>query len=182
MPVPNSIAIIDDSEWGIAPHVPFKMKKSFDHSGNILTMIRAGGCLRGLLGQGGAGCFEVMSKRELREENGDIKIGHGRKVPSSVVKTMIARKEIFVVSDGENSSEVVFATATVDDFYTEGFPAGWGVQDKPYLGVSLLYKNTEDGLIEICGRPKKLSVEQWVPIARAMSIGAQSVDLESAAA
>lgn len=182
MPVPNSIAIIDDSEWKLAPHAPFRMKKSFDHSGNILTMIRAGGCLRGMLDRDGAGCFEVLSKRELREEGGDIKIGHGRRVSSYVVRSMITRKEIFVVPEAENSPGIVFATATVDDFYTEGFPSDWGVQDKPYLGVSMLYKKTESGLIEVCGRPKMLSIEQWVPVARAMAVGAQNVELEGAAA
>jgi hypothetical protein len=182
MPVPNSITIIDDSEWKTAPQVRFKTKKSFDHSGNILTMIRGGGCLRGLLGQGGAGSFEVLSKRELREEDGDVKIGHGRKVSSYVIQMMIVRKEIFVVPNDEAPSGIVYAVATVDDFYTEGFPSAWGVQDKPYLGVSMLYKKAENGLFEVCVRPRGLSIEQWVPVARAMAVGAQGVDLESVAA
>jgi hypothetical protein len=183
MPVPNSIDVVDDSEWTAAPHVPFKSKKTFDHSGNILNMLRDGGSLRGLLSENGVGCFEVMSKRELREENGDVKIGHGRRVPSYTVKRMIALKEIYIQPrDDSTTSDIACATATVDEFYADDFPADWGVLDKPYLDSSLLFKEVEGVMIEVCNRPRGLRTDQWLPIARAMAIGAQSFDLANAVA
>lgn len=183
MPIPNSINIVADSEWTVAPHIPFKSRKTFDHSGNILNMIRDGGSLRGLLSEHGAGCFEVMTKRELREEDGDIKIGRGRKVPSYIVARMIALKEIYVLANSEDMlSAVVCAEATVDEYYEDGFPGGWGVLDKPYIDSSLLYKHVDGVKFEVCIRPRGLSIDQWVPIARAMAFGAQSVDVGGLAA
>lgn len=181
MPVPISINIIDDSEWTVAPHISFKSKKTFDHSGNILNMIRDGGSLRGLLSVDGAGCFEVVTKTELREEGGDIKIGRGRKVPSYIVRRMIASKEIYVLADRDNvTSAVVFATATVDEIYQEGFPQGWCVLDKPYMDSSSLYKDVDGAKFVVCIRPKELPIERWVPITRAMALGAQTFDVEGA--
>lgn len=183
MPVPNSINIVDDSEWTLAPHIPFKSKKTFDHSGNILNMIRDGGSLRGLLSETGAGCFEVMTKREMREEVGDIRIGRGRKVPSHIVRRMIALKEIYILPSSEDkTSAVVSATATIDEIYTEGFPAGWGVLDKPYINSSMLYKDVNGRKFEVCIRPNGLPVDQWVPIAREMAFGAQTFDVRVLAA
>jgi hypothetical protein len=123
------------------------------------------------MGQGGAGCFEVMSKRELREEGGGVQIGHGRKVSSWVVSQMIQRQEIYVAVAEVIDGAVVHACATVDEIVTNGFATGFGVRHKPYVGVSHLFKSKGEGSVEICIRPKGISFEEWAPIARAMSHG-----------
>lgn len=170
MPVLSSMPIVDDANWQMRPEVPFKTKRFFDHAANILTILRAGGCLRGRVGPGGAGGFEILSKRELREET-EIKIGHGRMVSSWTVKSMIQRQEIYLPETKTAQGEVVYAHATVDEFIVDGFPEGWGVLHKPYLSESWLCKKLENGFFDVCQRPKGFPLDEWVPFCQLMAIG-----------
>jgi hypothetical protein len=170
MPVPLSIPVIDDASWSSPPQVPFKTKKMFDHTSNILTILRGGGCLRGRLGRDGAGGFEILSKRELREEV-EVKIGHGRRVSSWTVSSMIGRGEIYLPDIGGVDGEVVYAHATVDEFIVCGFPIGWGILHKPYLNASYLCRKTEGDTLFVAERPKKFPVTDWITFGRAMAHG-----------
>jgi hypothetical protein len=53
-----------------------------------------------------------------------------------------------------------------DAVITDGFPEGWGVQDRSGDVPAILFCTTGMGSSSICNRPSLMSTEAWLPTAR----------------
>jgi hypothetical protein len=53
-----------------------------------------------------------------------------------------------------------------DIVITDGFPEGWGVQERPDGAPAILFCTTGMGRSSICNRPSLMSTEAWLPTAR----------------
>lgn len=168
MPVPQSVEI--RGEPGSKAPALFTRKKPFDNSANILNILKSGGLVRGIFSDGAAGPFEILTKKERSEGLHESAPGAGRWVPSHIVDWMIRRQQIFVVP-GEKGAPFVYCELTQDDVYSDGFPAGWGVRHVPSTNATHLFAPNDGAELIICERAQPLSVEDWVPLARAMAFG-----------
>jgi hypothetical protein len=58
-------------------------------------------------------------------------------------------------------------TQIPDDFVIiDGFPEGWGVQERPDGVPAILFCTTGMGRSSICNRPSLMSTDAWLPTAR----------------
>lgn len=65
-----------------------------------------------------------------------------------------------------------------DEVHSEGFPDGWIVQDRLDEGVTLLCKRVGwpvPAYVCICLRPKSISTQDWLPVARKIAEGLELV-------
>jgi hypothetical protein len=168
MPVPASVPLKSDSSFK-AP-ATFKRKKPFDNTFNIVNILKNGGILRGVFFDGEAYDFEILTKKERSEGLEDAGRGAGRWVPTSTILWMVKNKEISVPPTTPEG-HFIYAQLTQDEFFTAGFPTGWGVRHVPSTDATYLFGPSEPAYTPVCVKPSRAIVEEWVLLAKLMAHG-----------
>ncbi len=63
-----------------------------------------------------------------------------------------------------------------DRVFTDGFPDGWFLEDRPGAGEALLCRRSErafGGVVCVCLRPRATPTAQWVPTAQIIAHGVE---------